>query len=269
MLVALTTSTPAGAASAAGLPSVAGSETSANAMGLTAKLKAPRKVVEGDRYTLHIKLDEPGNIRRIEVQQKIPDVFGDPVWETVKSLEARGRSSVKHRVVAGSEDRERFRVVLRPKSGRSVTSKVVTVMVWHWYPLSTWQSYYSTSGVLDSSYGQFDMNGRTYAGGWQTYGSYLNWESRYTLGRNCRSMRGTFGVTDESADGSSATLQILSEGTDQIYSSPALVPGSVDSKMVSLPTPYRISIIGTNTSPDGVSAFPAAGDLEFLCRGLD
>ncbi len=81
-------------------------------------------------------------------------------------------------------------------------------------------------------------------------------------------MRGTFGVTDDSDDGASATIQVLSEGTDQVYSSPALVPGSVDSNSVGLPTPYRISIIGTNTSPEGVSAFPAAGDLQFLCHGL-
>ena len=160
------------------------------------------------------------------MQQQIADIFGDPAWETVKSLEARGRSSVKHRVVAGSEDRERFRVVLRPKSGPSVTSAAVTVMVWHWYPLSTWQSYYSTLGVIDGPYSQFEMNGRTYAGGWNTYGNYRSWESRYTLGRNCRRMQGTFGVTDESDDGASATIQVLAEGTDQVYSSPALVPAA-------------------------------------------
>ena len=71
----------------------------------------------------------------------------------------------------------------------------------HWYPLATFDTYYATAGVSDSEYGQFAMNGRSYSGGWYTYGTDGGWESRSTLGRHCRRMSGTFGVRDSSADG--------------------------------------------------------------------
>jgi hypothetical protein len=184
-------------------------------------------------------------------------------------LRVRDRRQLVFRAVAGATDRDRYRVVLQGKSDRSVASKPVSVKVWHWYPLTTFDSYYATSGVADYSSNQFAMNGRTYVGSWYTYGGYGSWESRYTLGRHCRSMRGAFGVTDKSADGSSATIQVLSEGSSPVYSSPALVPGVVDAKVVPLASPYRISIIGTNTSADSLLAYPAAGDLQFLCNGLE
>jgi hypothetical protein len=268
-LIAIAVGVPGGAVSAKVATPGARSDALAATTVALVTLKAPRKVVEGDRYTIRVTLKQPERVRRLELQQLVADVFGDMTWETVKSLEVNGRDHVKHRVVAGSEDRERYRAVLRLKSGPPTRSEPLSVDVWHWYPLNTWTSYYSTGGVIDDPYNQFAMNGRTYSGGWHTYGSYRSWESRYTLGRNCRSMMGTFGVTDESDDGSSATIRVLSEGSDPVYSSAQLVPGTVDSKLVSLASPYRISIIGTNTSIEELMSFPAAGDLQFLCHGLE
>ncbi|WP_210651001.1 hypothetical protein [Nocardioides sp. SYSU D00065] len=175
---------------------------------------------------------------------------------------------VSYRAIAGGTDRETLRALLQPKSGRSFTSKPVSVNVWHWYPLTAFDSYYATEGVADYDGNQFEMSGRTYISSWSTYGMARSWESRYTLGRNCTEMRGTFGVTDRSADGSSATVQVLAEGVEPIYISPELTPGVVDTEHTLLSSPYRISILGTNTSPDKVLAYPAAGDLQFLCHGL-
>jgi hypothetical protein len=237
--------------------------------GPAAKLTAPSQVTEGDRYTVRIKLQRPSLLRRVHVQHRVADVFGDRSWQTVKTLKPRSGNRLSYRTVAGDTDREIFRVLLQPRSGRSVTSKPVPVDVWHWYPLTTFDSYYATAGVADYNGNQFAMNGRTYTGSWYTYGTARSWESRYTLGRKCTNMSGTFGLTDSSADGSSATVQVLAEGVEPIYTSPTLAPGAVDTRLTPLASPYRISILGTNTSPDKVLAYPAAGDLQFLCHGLE
>ena len=235
----------------------------------TAKLTAPREATQGDRISLGIRLTRPAQVRRVRVQHLTKDVFNNPTWETVKKLRPQNRTKLTYRTVAGETDRDRYRVVLERTKGRSITSKAVSVKVWHWYSLAHFPSYYRTTGVADYYSNHFAMNGRTYVGSWYTYGSYGGWESRYTLGRHCRSMSGTYGVTDSSADGSTATIQVLSEGADPVYTSPTLSPGAVDTKVVPLASPYRISILGTNTSTDGLLAYPAAGDLQFLCSGLE
>lgn len=246
-------------------PSAVAARTSAP----TAKLTAPREVTEGDRFTIRIGLTRPTKVRRVHIQHRVTDIFRDSSWQTVKKLRVQDRKKLTYRAVAGQTDRDRYRVVLQPKAGRSIASKAVSVKVWHWYPLSTFDSYYSTAGVMDYSFTQFAMNGRTYVGSWYSNGTYSSWESRYTLGRHCRTVRGVFGVTDSSADGSTATVQILSEGEEAAYTSPTLVPGAVATKVIALASPYRISILGTNTSAGGLLAYPAAGDLQFLCSGLE
>lgn len=232
------------------------------------KLTAPAEVTEGDRYRIRIKVKTPNKFRRAGVQQRVTDVFGESSWENVKKLRIRNRRTLTYQAVAGETDRETYRVVLEPTTGRPLTSKPIAVQVWHWYPLTAFDSYYATEGVADYTGNQFSMNGRAYVGSWYTYGTARSWESRYTLGRSCRTMSGTFGVTDKSADGSSASLQVLAEGTTPVYTSPALAPGLVDTQTLPLDTPYRISIIGTNSSTEKVLAYPAAGDLRFLCTGL-
>lgn len=233
-----------------------------------AKLDAPEEVTEGDRYRIRIKVKTPSRFRRADVQQRVTNIFGDASWASVKKLRIGNRRTFTYRAVASDTDRETYRVVLKPITGRPIRSKPITVNVWHWYPLTAFDSYYATEGVADYAGNQFSMSGRSYIGSWYTYGTARSWESRYTLGRNCRAMSGTFGVTDKSADGSSATLQVLAEGTTPVYTSPALAPGLVDTQTLPLGTPYRIGIIGTNTSAEKVLAYPGVGDLRFLCTGL-
>lgn len=234
----------------------------------TAKVTAPDDVTEGDRYKIRVKLKTPSAFRVAAFEQRLPDIFGNLTWQALKRVSVRGRRQLSFGVVAGGTDRETFRVVLQPTSGRPFNSKPVNVDIWHWYPLSSFPSYYATQGIADDAFSSFFMNGRSYIGSWSTDGTYRSWESRYTLGRHCRTMSGTFGVTDDSTDGSSATIQVVAEGVYSLYTSPSLTPGAVDTQTVELPTPYRISVIGTNTSPDKVLAYPAAGDLVFLCTGL-
>lgn len=233
-----------------------------------ARLAAPQEVTEGDRYRIRIKLKNPTQFRRADVQQRVENIYGDLTWESVKKLRIRDRRTLTYQAVAGESDRESYRVVLKPVTGRLMTSKPITVKVWHWYPLPAFDSYYATAGVVDYAGNQFSMSGRSYISSWYTYGTARSWESRYTLGRNCRMMSGTFGVTDTSADGSSATIQVLAEGITPVYNSPALAPGLVETQTLPLDRPYRISIIDTNTSAEKTLAYPAVGDLRFLCTGV-
>jgi hypothetical protein len=207
-------------------------------------------------------------LRTVRVQRRVLDIFGQPSWKSVRSMRVGQRRMLTTRVVAGEGNRNIFRAVARPGHGRPIASRAASIKIWHWYPMSTFDSYYSTAGVFDHSFTQFAMNGRTYVGSWFTTGDYGSWESRYTLGRHCRTMRGTFGVTDRSADGSSATISVLAEGTKTVYDSPPMVPGAVETRTIALATPYRVSVLGTNTSPDDLLAYPAVGDFQFLCSGL-
>lgn len=256
-------------ASAESFPPDGPTASAARANAPSAKVTVPPAVTQGDRFTVHVTVKHRAQVRRVHVQQRVANVYGDWSWLTVKKLRVRSGAGVDYQAVAGETDRETYRALLQPKSGKPVASRPASVEVWHWYPLSDFDSYYSTGGVVDATYGQFTMNGSAYIGSWYTYGTSRSWESRYTLGRRCRTMRGTFGVTDKSADGSSATIQVLAEGVDVVYASSPLAPGVVDTPLVPLATPYRISVIGTNTSPDGVAAYPAAGDLQFLCHGFE
>ena len=260
-----------GTPNATAQPDVSPAKSSVSRSATTPKalLTAPGEVTEGDRFTVRIRLKNAAQVRQVHVQRRVADVFGKQSWATVKKLSTRGNRTLDYRAVAGKADHETYRVVSHLRSGRTVASKRVSVDVWHWYPLGSFDSYYETGGVVANPYNQFAMNGRSYLGSWQTFGGYRSWESRYTLGRNCSMMGGTFGVTDASTDGSAATIQVLSEGVDSVYSSSTLTPGAVEIVNIPLPMPYRISILGTNVSAEKVDAFPAAGDLQFLCTGLE
>jgi len=246
-----------------------GRETSTRRSSVGARIAAPDQVTEGDRYKVSVQLKAVSQIRRAEIQQRVRDIYGNMVWQKVKTFGVRKQRKLTYRAVAGETDRETYRVIVEPKSGRPVKSKPVTVAVWHWYPLTTFDSYYSTQGVSANAYNQFAMAGRNYSGSWYTYAPAASWESRYTLGRNCNTMSGVFGLTDRSSDGSSATIQVVAEGLTSVYTSPALSPGVVDTKTVPLPSPYRISVLGTHTSAANVVSYPAVGDLQFLCTGLN
>lgn len=230
------------------------------------KVVAPASVVEGQRYPVTITVTRPQEFKRVELQRVEKDVFGDPTWVSEKRL--KPRSKVVTRVVAGAQDRDRWRVILTPPRGRAVKSSVVSTKVWHWYPISEFRSHYETSGIINSDVVSFLMNGQQY-NGWRAYGRYRSWEARFTPGRNCRSLRGDFGLQDDSSDGSSATVQISTDNERLAYLSPTLVPGMVDRATIHLKKTYRFSILATDTSPDDLYAAPAIGAGELLCTGFE
>lgn len=256
----------------AALVAVSGAATAATApdhrashRAVSATLKAPGSAEEGQRLSLRIRVSKPARYKKVLLQHEVADVFGNTSWETFRRFAPKKR--LVGRSLAGEEDLQRYRVVLVDKAGRQRVAARAKVRIWHWYPLTGFEAYYSTAGTMSSPYWQFAMNGRQYRG-WYTYGSYGSWESRYTVGRNCSSLRGDFGVKDDSDDGSTGAIQVTLDAATA-YSSPVLSPGMVDQAQIPLAQTYRLSIMGQDTSATGVRAHPAVGDAELLCTGLE
>ena len=98
--------------------------------------------------------------------------------------------------------------------------------------------------------------------------SYPSYESRYTVGRHCKAIRGVAGVSDKSADRSSAVVSVVADETTTVFTSGTLSPGMAEQFEVDLAKPYRLSIQAQRTSPADQAAYPAIGSPELLCTGL-
>ncbi|MDP2775223.1 MAG: hypothetical protein Q8O61_16850 [Nocardioides sp.] len=230
-------------------------------------VQRPKQVTEGQRAEITVKVAAPGQAKTVRIETRGEDIFGNPEWTTLKRALVRGRAKVRLAVTVTGVNTQVFRAVAVYKDKKSAASKPFPVIVWRWMGLHEFNSYYSTPGVYDSEYLAFPMNGHQYIG-WQTYGSYGAWETRYTLGRHCRRMQGVFGVHDQSADGSTAKITVLAD--DQpLFESNALSPGTVQVVSRAMPRAYRISILAQTTSEDPSNyAYPAIGTPQFLCTGL-
>jgi hypothetical protein len=204
--------------------------------------------------------------KRILLQRYVVDALGNGDWTTVEKAKVKHRKKHDFAAIAGEGDTERFRArVLYPDS-RPLMSKPITATVWHWTDFFDFTAYYVTPGVDSSKYLSFTMNGRVYRGMY-TRSSGPSWELRFTPGRHCKAFRGELGVTDKSADGSSAAIQLLADDVTVLASGP-LTPGMTQPFNLDLATPYRLAIQAQNTSPADQSAYPAIGIPELLCTGL-
>ena len=230
-------------------------------------VRAPDTAVEGDQLSFRLKVRGVDRAKRVFLQERSTSLYGDPEWVTVRGRKVAGSSRHDFTATADGIDTESYRAVVTYQNGRVEASKPVTVKVWRWVPLVTFSSYYETYGISSNPYSQFDMNGKRYVG-WYSYGSYAFWEARYTPGRNCRAFRAELGVRDESQDGSSGSISLLTEDGVPLFTSEALTPGMVQPIEIAMDRPYRFWVQATDTSPDELWALPAMGDPAFLCRGL-
>ncbi len=217
--------------------------------------------------TVTVKVGSAGKARSVQLFKETTDLWGGVSWTAVKKRRVAGRSSLQFTVVATDHNAERYRASVAYATGKPVTSRAARVTVWRWVRLGSFASYYSTPGTSSAEYSSFAMNGAQYKG-WHGYGTYPTWESRHTPGRHCRAFRGDFGVTDSSADGSSAEITLVADETTIAWTSSRLTPGMVEQAEIALAMPYRISVQARNTSPDGVRAYPAIGHPELLCTGI-
>lgn len=231
-----------------------------------------RQTVEGSRYTLTASVRSPKQAGSITIQKFDPPdySFQEPEWDDVKTIPVRGRAEFKLVVVATERDSERYRAVVRYKKAKPVTSKPAAVTIWRWIPLSEYDPYYETGGT---TFGTFGINGVNYKGWGPSLSSYVNsWEARFTPGRHCIAFKGVLGLDDDSDDGASGTVAIISDDRP-LYTSPMLTPGMAEPVTVALSKPYRLGLRLTDTTPGGtdghdvLEAYPSIGDPALLCSG--
>jgi hypothetical protein len=254
-------SAPVTAAGAGHAPS---SKAASHGVTLSASKK---QVEEGDRFALSAVLKSPAKATRVTLQKwYVPSYYGDPTWQSVKTVGVNGRSKVTFRTVAADLNTARYRVVLSYTDSKApIFSKPARVTIWRWIPLADYDPYYETSGLL---FGEATINGIRYVGwGAAVYSHARAWEARFTPGRHCKTFRGVLGVGDVSDDGSSGTIKFTAD--DQvIYESSSLTPGMDLHVSVPLATPYRLGIQLFDTSPDGMESWPVIGEPELLCTGV-
>ena len=264
--LAIVSSALAVAGGLTGSPSVAADSTPRPKVAVS---KADREVVEGDVSRVVARIPAARTAKPVTLERlamPLIDGIGSPRWEAVKSIGVRGRSRITFRSTAQQRDFEKLRVRVQYKGSlRTKPSRPVKIQVWSWVPLREFPAYYATTGAV---LGEAAIAGRTYhAWGAAYWSSAPSWESRHTPGRNCKALRGTAGLTDLSADGSTATIQLFADD-EPVWTSPILTPGTARPFEVSLDLPYRVALLATNTSATGVRSYPAIGDPELLCTGL-
>jgi hypothetical protein len=250
----------------AGLVAPTGAVASSAAVRVVEVVKKPRQVTLGARFSVTVRVGAAREASRLRIETQTEDVYGNKQWTAVKVRRVNTQSRHTLKLVATEPNVQRYRATVRYRDGKTVAAKPFAVTVWQWVDLSRFDAYYATAGISDHQYSQFPMNGDQHIG-WYTYLDHGMWEARYTTGRKCTAFRGTFGMTDHSADGSSGRFTLLADG-EVVYDSPTLVPGVVATPRVSLAKPYRFAIQARNTSTDGVLAWPAIGGPQFLCTGL-
>lgn len=230
-------------------------------------VRAPETALEGDRISLRIKVRAADTAKRVQLQERQLNIYRNYEWVTVRSRKAGGESRHDFTVTVDGLNTERYRAVVTYPEGRPARSKSVNIKVWRWIPFGNFDSYYATSGIADYPTAQFEMNGKTYRG-WYTYGNYGSWEARYTPGRNCRAFRAQLGVRDESLDGSSGSISLLTDDGEVLFTSGALEPGMVEPVEIEIDRPYRLWVQATDTSPEDLWSLPSMGDPALLCTDI-
>lgn len=224
------------------------------------------EVTEGDRLTLRVRVPRSGLAKKVVLQERTTDVFGDTRWEDAAKRRARSRVTFVETVTATNTAAYRVAVTYRGRTN-PVVSRAASVRVWRWIPLREFAPYFQTS---QAGYSEADLNGMRYEvwGPLYTY-SARTWEARVTPGRNCTRFRATLGLADTSDDGSTGSIAFTTDESATVYQSPALTPGTTVPVELALPAPYRFGMQAANTSADDVKAFPMVGNGAFYCTGID
>ncbi len=228
-------------------------------------LSAPSSVVEGDRFTVVVKIGRDEGAKVVQLEQQV-SVHGNVSWQTVGKARVKKKKKYQFRAVGGEADTVVLRARVVYSKGRPATSDPLTTSVWHWLTLGSFDPYSHTTGVNDNGITAFTLNGLSLRG-WFTTGSAKSWESRFTLGRHCQAMRGLAGVRDDSADGSSAQVRLLADDV-LVFASSTLSPGTSQQFQVALATPFRLAVQASNTSLTPVTVYPAIANPQLLCTGL-
>lgn len=221
-------------------------------------------VDEGTVVRVTATIPKPRGARRVELFRWIESPYSVAGrWESVRSLAVRGRAKVRFLVVAAQENRERFRFQVTRRGARTITSKARSVTVWRWIELRRFQPYQTAGSPL---FWSKDVAGRTYRT-WGAYSSGTSWEGRFTAGRNCSTLRGIFGLADDSYDAASGSMAVDVDGVPKAQIS-RVVPGQTVPFSVPLNRAYRFTVLLRNTAAPGVRSLPVLAGAELRCTGL-
>lgn len=223
------------------------------------------EVTEGDRIALRVRVPQAKNARRVVLQERRIDVFGQAQWTDIDSKRARGQLKYRLTVTAQNEATYRVAITYRGRA-KPVLSRPTKLTVWRWIELREFAPYFQTSLA---GYGEADMNGSRYAA-WGGYAgtSIRSWEARVTPGRNCTRFRAILGLADTSDDDSSGVVSFAVDEATTVYQSPPLTPGMTVPVTLELARPYRFGMAAANTSADKVRAYPMVGNGAFYCTGI-
>ena len=228
-------------------------------------VSVPDDLVEGERYEVRVKVGRTAGARKILLQRQVTAPYADPTWETVKAKRVAGKKRHTFRAVAGEADADRYRARVLYADRRPAMSRTATSTVWHWTALTDFDDYFSTGS--SSIYFPFAINGQQHTG-WAAYSTVPSWETRWTVGRHCKALRGDLGLQDTSADGASAVVRLVADETQVVFTSATLTPGTVQHVELPLALPYRLAVQAQNTSTADLKTLPAFGAPELLCTGL-
>ena len=243
------------------------------------RLSAPSDVVEGQSYTLKVRVPSPRKVAKAVLQyERANDHVIDSVsrWTRLERLKLKGHKAVSVPIRADEAREYAFRVrVTYRGTKRPVVSAAKRVDYWHWVGLPI---HYDSagSGYDPHDYVHFTVGGRDATGWYLDRGASA--EDRYTLPGRCRSFHATAAMADGSATGATGTITLAAvdaSGTAKpLWTSPTLVAGKSVPVSMGLVSVTRLSILGTNTSgstTDGdvtmtPEARPALLDPQFLCH---
>lgn len=154
-----------------------------------------------------------------------------------------------------------FRVIMPADAHHAKgTSRTVKVTVYAWTPLIN-----QTNVNGDAmSFGTVNINGKAYDdsvwNAWNQQGSI-----EFNVNHQCTSLRGSFGLSDDSTTGGQGEVSIASDGTS-IYSNTFEV-GQVQTKTIKLdPAPLKLKLEAHSTSTtNGIVGYGAFGTPQVLC----
>jgi hypothetical protein len=228
----------------------------------TVTLSVPTSVVEGDVLTIQARIGRLDGARRVELLRATGSV-----WDVIDTARVRKKRTFNFEDLAGTGDSVRYRVKLLLDKG-SASSETSLVTIWHWTPMTDFETYYKSPGIAFTNNTRITLSGIKYRGGWEAEGDYGVWESRVSPGRHCSQLRGIAGLDDASSDGASAVVSVISDEATTVYVSPTLVPGTPVPFQVAIGTPFRLGVQAARTSLPIQKVYPAIASPELLCTGL-
>lgn len=221
-----------------------------------------QQVDEGQTVTVTTRIRAPRLAKRVRLERWVPRPLGGGSWQQAASTRVKGRATVRFRVVASTHNHERFRSRVSYRKAPARTSRPASVVVWRWVPLVHFAPVGATG---HPSFGPVDVAG-VRSDGWGATFTAGSVSAAFGLAGRCSTVRGGFGIDDESAAGASGYATARLDGR-QTWTSPVVGTGQL--------VPFGLDVTGvqslafalTSSTPT-VDTHPVLQDTTLRCTGL-